>query len=173
MRCPLPVLALCACGSAVTPDAAPTGQTPSPAEQLPSPAPRSVAATSLQPGPVRHALSPEQRKRIEVVQKVLAEVDPSPLEQWLEDFSRDLNPDREIETFEAISAAFTTFTAADHNLAPSQRAEAYAVLLARTGAPADDVLANFPVKHLTHEQVRAALNGYTLEPRPIVVTPSP
>lgn len=162
-------MALCACGSAVPPsDAAPAEQT----EQTPSPA-RSVAVTSLQPGPVRNALSPEQRKRIEVVQKVLAEVDPSSLEQWLEDFSRDVNPDREIETFEAISAAFSTFTAANPDLAPSQRAEAYAVLLARTGAPADDVLASFPVKHLTREQVRAALSGYTLEPRPIVVAASP
>jgi hypothetical protein len=168
MRRSLPVLLLLSCGPSTATD--PTSAT-QPARVSPPVTPPS-AASQLQPGPVRRALTPTQRARIEAVHTVLAEVDGGPLEQWIEDFSRDQNPDRELEIFEAIAAAFTGFVA-DKQFDLAQRKEAYSLLLARSTSPVEVVLAELAPQHLTPEQRRALLAGYRLEPRPITVAPAP
>ena len=52
---------------------------------------------TLAPGPIRHeTLTPDQMKRIAVLQTTFGDVDPTPLEKWVDDFKRDRDPDREI-----------------------------------------------------------------------------
>lgn len=158
-------MALLACESKMPPQG--TADMTPPAD-VPQP---SINAARLEPGSIRHVLSPEQRTRIAAVQKTLADVDSSSLERWFEDFSRDEHPDREIEIYEAIAAAYSAFTA-NRTLSPPQRQETYALLLARSGASLDEVLATFSAKHLTREQVHEALGGYSLDPQPVIVTPA-
>jgi hypothetical protein len=54
----------------------------------------------------RTVLTEEQRARIKKCQWALREHDPRPLDEWLLNFSRDEHPDREIEVYEAIVAAY-------------------------------------------------------------------
>lgn len=69
--------------------------------------PRIASLDTSQPGPIRHeSLPPELVERIKKIQALLAEVDPTPLDKVIEDFRRDLHPEREVAIWEKIAADY-------------------------------------------------------------------
>src|SRR5262245_29705834 len=92
--------ALCACGSSNAPDS----------QNASASRTQWVDPAKLQPGPIqRENLTREQVERITRVQEIFKEVDPTPLAEWIDDFKRDLDPDREIRIYEAMAMAYAGF----------------------------------------------------------------
>src|SRR5438309_1691551 len=56
-----------------------------------------VDPKTLQPGPIRReALSDDQMARIRALQATFAEVNGQSVEQWVDNFKRDVDPDEEL-----------------------------------------------------------------------------
>jgi hypothetical protein len=65
-----------------------------------------VPLSSILRGAVRHTLTQEQTKRIAAVREVFDEHIPQPLEQWLDNFSRDTHPNAEIAIWERMAETY-------------------------------------------------------------------
>ena len=95
-------------------------------------------------------------QRIAAVQKVFAEVDSTPPEKWIEDFKRDMNPDRELAIWEAMAAAYSKQNSAKAFSLP-QRKELFGVLLTGSGASEDEAIKHLKLKVLSEDEARSAL----------------
>ena len=123
----------------------------------------------IQPGPIQTAnLDDEQIQRITRLQRVFSEVDPTPLEKWIEDFKRDLYPEREIRIWEAMADAYQRYCQSKE-LSPAAKKEVFSLLLIRSGTSADDVLENVELHILTEDEAKDVLACYSYEPKPIEV----
>ena len=123
----------------------------------------------LEPGPIRHAgLTDEQMARVQRVQKVFSEVDPSPIEKWVEDFRRDLNPERELSHWESMATAYETFTTS-RALTLAAKKEVFGVVLLRSGAPEEEVLKHVKLKILTEKDARDIMRLFSTQPTPVTV----
>ncbi len=128
-----------------------------------------IDPNKLKPGPIRHAsLTEEQMARVQRVQKVFSEVDPSPIEKWVEDFRRDLNPERELGLWESMATAYETFTTSK-TLALDGKKEVFQVVLLRSGAPEEDVLKHLKLKILTEKDARDIMRLFSAQPTPVTV----
>lgn len=131
---------------------------------------QSIDPKKVEPGPIRHtSLTEEQMSRVQRVQKIFNEVDPSPLEKWVEDFKRDVNPDRELAIWEEMAKAYETFTSS-RALTPDGKKEAFQVVLMRSAAADDEALKHLDLKVLTEKDARAIMVLFTTKPQPIRVT---
>ncbi|MEZ4297989.1 MAG: hypothetical protein R3B70_23735 [Polyangiaceae bacterium] len=127
--------------------------------------------SSLQMGPIRHArLSEEQIHRIRRLQQTFCEVDPTPFEKWVEDFRRDMHPDREIRIYEEMAQAFTAYCST-RGLTLEAKRDVFQVVLMRSGAPDAEVLAGLKLTTLTLEDAREILSLYRAPAAPIRVAP--
>lgn len=82
----------------------------------------------LEPGPIRHAdLPPALVARVKDLCLALHEVYPSSLADWLEDFQRDLHPEREIVWWERLTRCYLAYTG-NRDLGAEQRQAAFKVL---------------------------------------------
>lgn len=131
-----------------------------------------VDPAQLKPGPIRHeALTEKQLERVRYLQSVFREVDPTPLEKWIEDFRRDENPDREIAVWEGMAKPYEVF-AASRDLTLAAKKEVYGVVLMRSGAPDAEVLKHLDLKTLTLQDAKEIMALFSTEPAPIrVVNP--
>ncbi len=131
-----------------------------------------VDPNKLKAGPVRHAsLTEEQMVRVRRIQKIFSEVDPSPLEKWVEDFKRDLNPERELGIWESMATAYEAFTTSK-SLDLAAKREAFQLVLLRSGAPEEEVLKHLNLKVLTEKEAREIMALFATKPEPIrVVSP--
>jgi len=94
-------------------------------------------------------------ERIKAVQVAFAEVDPTPQEKWIEDFKRDMNPERELAIWEVMARAYTAYTA-ERNLSLAKRKELFGIILTGSGASAEDALLHLKLKLFTktkHEKL--------------------
>ncbi len=159
---------------------APASAAPSPATDVAPSAGASASAANdtvwldpakLERGPVLHErLGEAQVARITRLQAAFAEVEPTPVEKWIDDFRRDRDPDGEIAIWEAMAGAYGTFTGA-RTLTLDQKKEAFGLLLLRSGASAEEALQRGAPAHLTREDAAALLALYREPPKPIGVTP--
>lgn len=67
---------------------------------------RSVSLSSLIPNKPTSTLTPEQVERIKAFRQTFAEVFPGELEEALENFRRDQNPEREILVWEKMAEEY-------------------------------------------------------------------
>lgn len=142
---------------------------PSGTDEPKSPSIERIKTADIKPGPVRHdTLSPEQKDRIRKIQTALADADHSSLENWIEDFRRDEDPDREIAVYEAIAQAYTTFVAT-HARTLAQKQDALGLLLERSGNTEAETLKNYQRKVLTVDEAKNLLSFYTKAALPIQV----
>jgi hypothetical protein len=89
----------------------------------------SVNPELLKKGPVQYEkLSEELEKRIRDCFARLAEVDKTPVENLLDDFKRDQNPEREIAVWEAVADAYEAFLKT-RKTDPAIRQAAFQVLM--------------------------------------------
>ena len=131
-----------------------------------------IDPNKLEAGPIRHTnLTEDQTSRVQSIQKIFSEVDPSPIEKWMEDFKRDANPERELAMWEGMATAYATYTASN-SLTLGGKKEVFQVVLSRSGAPDAEVLKHLDLKILTETDARKIMALFTTKPEPIrVVSP--
>jgi hypothetical protein len=132
-----------------------------------------IEASKLKPGPVRHeVLTDGQMDRVKALQTTFAEVDPTPLESWVNDFKRDIDPERELRTYEGMAKAYRAYCQG-RSLSAGAKMDVYRVVLLRSGAPDEDVLPRLKLKELSAADAKDILRLYTEPPQPLTVTSSP
>lgn len=117
---------------------------------------KKVKLSSLKSGPIRHSTLPKDLvDRIARIRDTLNEFqDPSSsLEEWLEDFKRDVHPEKEVRIWEQIASFFEVFRST-RVLSHEASKEAVAVLLGWSVG-----VATSSTKHLTKQDVRELLAG--------------
>ena len=86
--------------------------------------------SDLHPGPIRHEeLAPDLIDRIKAFKLVLGDVETSSLEATIENFQRDMHPEREVEIWERIANVFQTFTTRHAITEFQTRSDVFGVLL--------------------------------------------
>jgi hypothetical protein len=106
-----------------------------------------VDPRKLGQGSIRHAhLAPGLVERIRAFAPILADVFPRSLDAYIDGFLRDGNPEREVEIFEHIAAAYVRLP---HDWPLEKRREAFGLMILLTMTDARDALANMDRKHLT------------------------
>jgi hypothetical protein len=119
-----------------------------------------VDPTTVRPGPIRHdVLTDEQMARIHTLQATFAEVEGQTVAQWVDDFRRDMDPDRELRIWERMAGAYRAFCAG-RSLSSEAKRDVFRVLLLRSGAPERDVLERVQLKELSREDAVAVMKGY-------------
>jgi hypothetical protein len=96
---------------------------------------RNIDFRDPQQGPIRHArLSSDLIKRIQVYKTILGDADPASIDDAIDGFRRDLNPDKEIEIWEHMTRVFQNFTTHHAITDLGHRREVfYALLVISTG----------------------------------------
>jgi hypothetical protein len=127
----------------------------------------------LQPGPVQHQrLTDVQVERIKTLQHTFREVDPTPLEKWVEDFKRDVDPEREIRIYEGMATAYGAYCAG-RTLTLAAKKDVYQVVILRSGAPDVEVLPRLKLSTLSLDDAKDILKLYPMAPAPVTVSTSP
>lgn len=128
-----------------------------------------IDPNEVQQGPVLHDDLPHQLlDRIKAVHETFADVDGTPLEKWIDDFKRDLDPEGNIKIWEDMEVAFNTYCS-DRELPLETRKEVFKIVLMRSMMPDSDVLARLELKYVPANDVRSILAAYPGEAKPIDV----
>jgi hypothetical protein len=152
-----PMLAFClAAGSCA--DSAPKGN---PTEKTDGPGRVEwVDPATLQPGPIqRDNLSDEQMSRIRALRATFVDVDGQTVEQWVDNFKRDADPDKELRIWERMAKAYRKYCDGK-DLSAGKKKEVYRVVLLRSMASEQDVLQRAKLKELSREDVLDVMKGY-------------
>jgi hypothetical protein len=124
---------------------------------------------SLESGPIRHEeLTPEQIQRLRKIHDTLNEVDPSDFDKMVEDFKRDLHPDREILIWEQIVAAYQSYCSTRRLTLPAKQ-DVLRILLARSDMPEEEALKGLPLSVLTVAEAKTVMSYYKAPALPIEV----
>jgi hypothetical protein len=119
-----------------------------------------VDPRTLQPGPIqRDALSDEQMTRIRTLRATFVEVDGLTVEQWVDNFKRDMDPDRELRIWERIAKAYRTYCDGK-KLSLKAKKEVYRVVLLRSMSSERDVLEKIKLTELSREDAIAVMKSY-------------
>lgn len=114
---------------------------------------------------VHDSLTATQLDEIERIHKTFSEVNSSSLEETIDNFKRDQNPDREIAIWLKMADAYEHFVLSkgvgiDHN----KKDEAYQLILLRSMMTAEEVVDKIDLQYLTDDEVREILHSYTDPP---------
>lgn len=113
-------------------------------------------------------LTPSQVNRVKVLNLIFADVFPDDGESWPDSFSRDKNPEHEIEIWEHMAKAFMTIDQIEY-FGDREKLEAFELLLERSASPPNKVLKKIKRVRLGEKEARKILNLYKLPPRPISI----
>jgi hypothetical protein len=128
-----------------------------------------IDPNEIQSGPIRHDTLPDELlARIKRVHATFADVDGMPLDKWIDDFKRDGDPESNVRIWEDMEVAYNSFCK-DRNLPLDTRKEVFKVVLFRSMAPDDEVLARVELKRLTRNEAKEILAAYPGEATPITV----
>jgi hypothetical protein len=129
-----------------------------------------VEIASLRKSPVgTSSLSEQQLVRARILYDVLAKISPIARDKWLEGFTRDWHPERELLVWEHVAMAYMTLDHAD-DAPEGYRSEAFELLLHRSLAPTTNVLSEMKLKYFSPSTAKRLLDAYELKPKPIVIT---
>ena len=129
-----------------------------------------VDTSNLTPSPVVHdTLNSAQLEKIKKIQQVFSVIDPGTLEETIDDFKRDQNPDHEIAIWLAMANAYQKFTQKHKALDVNKKTEAYRLILMRSMENEANAKAEIGLKYLSDKEVLEIFSYYTLEARPITV----
>ena len=120
-----------------------------------------IDPNELQQGPIqRDSLTSEQMKRISALQKVFVEIDGQTIDQWADNFKRDLNPDSELAIWERMANAYSSYCGKHEQLTLDAKKEVYKVVLLRSMASPEDVIARLELAILTEQDARDVMAGF-------------
>lgn len=119
---------------------------------------KTIETSDMQEGPIRHSkLSDGFVVRVKNYKQVLAEVETSSIEETLNDFQRDLNPENELRVWEKIASAYQWSVIANAGLTQMGKEDVFAVLLGLSTGSKD--FNN--IKNLSKEKIDAIVNYYS------------
>ena len=119
-----------------------------------------IDPNEIQPGPVqRDSLTDSQMQRVRALQKVFVEVDGQSVDQWVDNFKRDLDPDRELAIWEKMCSAYSAYCD-DRDLSVDAKKEVYKVVLLRSMASEADVLQRLELSVLSQDDAKEIMKGY-------------
>lgn len=99
-------------------------------------------------GPIQHdSLHPALLARIEKIARILEEVDGQPAAEWMKDFQRDQNPEKEVIIWETVAATYQVFTR-KRSLTLEAKKEAFHLLLMRSMHDEKTVMNEAKLKNL-------------------------
>ena len=115
----------------------------------------------------RDSLSSEQLVRIKEIQIAFAEVNPSTLEETIDNFKRDQNPDHEIAIWTSMSNTYKDFVEAKAGkLSIEEKKEVYALILLRSMMSEDEAKKKAGLKLLSDADVKHIFSLYNHAPSP-------
>lgn len=112
-------------------------------------------------------LTEEQFERAKTVNRILAKVNPVAHKAWIEGFTRDWHPEREIQIWEHIAKAYLSLDQIEVALG-DVKAEAFGLLLSRSMRSTEKVLEEAELRNFTRKGAKRLLDAYELRPKPIV-----
>jgi hypothetical protein len=119
-----------------------------------------VDPKTIQPGPIRRdSLTDEQMARIRALQATFVEVDRQTVDQWVDNFKRDADPDKELRIWERMSKAFRAYCDG-RKLSPEAKKDVFSVVLLRSMASEPEVLKHVKLKTLSRDDAIAVMKGY-------------
>ncbi len=128
-----------------------------------------IDPNTIQQNPIiRDSLTSSQIENIEYLYNTFKEVDPTNQEKWIEDFSRDQNPDREIEIWMMMANAYNSYVQKS-GVDSKIKKEVYQIVLMRSSAPENEVLKHLKLVYLSENEAREIMQAYSLEAKPIRV----
>ncbi len=119
-------------------------------------------------GPIIHeTLTAEQIEKIKRIQLTFSEVYLLSLEETIDNFKRDKDPDGEIAIWMHMAEVFNIFAAENNGEKHfKRRAEAFKLIILRSVKPAEEAIADANIEHLTEEEVTAIMENYKLDAMP-------
>ena len=122
------------------------------------------------PGPiVNDELSEEQIKKITQIQAVFSDIYPISLQDTINNFKRDRNPDNEIRVWENMMHTYETFIAKNPEINVEKKSEVFKLILTRSMMDENKVRSQTEFKILNENEVNEILASYTLESKPIII----
>lgn len=119
-----------------------------------------IDPNELEPGPIRHeSLTEEQLARIETLKKTFAEVSDQSLEQWVDNFKRDANPDSELVVWERMAKAYNRYCS-NRELQFAAKEEVFKIVLLRSMAPKEEVLERLELKIIPRDDAMEIMDSY-------------
>lgn len=114
----------------------------------------------IQSGPSQHeSLTDEQLARLRKIYNVFAEVDGQPIEVWIDNFKRDVDPDQELAVWEIMASAYSQYCD-DRELSLEAKQEVYQVVLLRSMVSEDEVLQHLELEVLSVDDAREVMQGF-------------
>ena len=114
------------------------------------------------------SLTDHQKKRAKITYNIIGFLLSDDFDSYMRDFSRDIDPEIEIETWENLAKSWLKISDISC-FSHEQKIEALSLLLQRTMMSTSRVLKNYKPKKLTYKLAKKILQQYEAKPRPIVV----
>ncbi len=132
------------------------------AAQVKEPQPKieRVNPADLKPNSIQHEqLTEEQLQRIRKLHETFAEVDKSSLETWIDNFKRDMNPNKEIAVWEHIAKAYTNYVS-QKNLSLDAKEDVFQTLLMGSMSSDEETTKSLKLKVLLQDEARKILKDF-------------
>jgi hypothetical protein len=122
---------------------------------------QTASSSPLQPNANQAGqLQEDQLLRIKTLQQTFAEVDETPLDEWIDNFKRNADPNREIMVWERIAEAYTRYCSL-HPLTVEAKKEVFSILVTRSMVSEDEALKQIKPKLLTINDAKEVMSFYT------------
>jgi hypothetical protein len=123
-----------------------------------------VRLSDLKFGPIRHPVLPDDFiERIKAFKKILSDFDAVSLEQTVDNFKRDTNPESELLIWERIASTFQLYLSHNPTTNSAIRKDIFAVLLSTSMGTKE--IEN--IKHLSDQQIKHLVRYYRA-PKPSI-----
>jgi len=113
-------------------------------------------------------ISEIQKNRIKLIANIFQDVFSDTMEKWINDFSKDDNPEREILIWEDMAKAYTQICS-HWSFSKKQKIEVFDLILHRSSLPKKLVLQQVQLKLLSRKQAKYVLSKYQGSPQPILI----
>jgi len=115
---------------------------------------------TIQPGPIRReTLSDDQMARIRTLQSIFVEVDGQTVDQWVDDFKRDADPEKELQVWERMAKAYRAYCNGKQ-LSATIKKDVYRVVLLRSMASEQEVLERVKLTELSRDAAIAVMKDF-------------
>jgi hypothetical protein len=113
-------------------------------------------------------ISSVQKNRIKLIAGIFQDVFPDTMENWINSFLKDDDPEREILVWEDMAKAYMHICS-HWSLTKKQKVEVFDLILNRSSLPEKLVLQKIQLKTLSKKQAKFVLSKYKGIPQPILI----
>ncbi len=106
------------------------------------------------------SLSTDQVHRIQRLEATFRDAEGGSLGRWIDNFSRDANPENELRLWEHMANVYSTFVSSRPMLTALQRKEAFGLLVLRSMSPSGEVRRRRETSHLSEEDCHALMSSF-------------